>query len=106
MRFPPLSRLESRRIKTPEGGRRDFHLAASQPYEDLENTKHTIEVSAATAEANRPLASALDKLRTLALQLADFSKDRKKNRIRRPQDRHPGFQAISRGGRDFRPRPP
>jgi hypothetical protein len=56
----------------------DFHLAASQLYEDLENAKHTIEVSAATAEANRPLASSLDKLRNIALRLADFSRGHKK----------------------------
>jgi hypothetical protein len=56
----------------------DFHLAASQLYEDLENAKHAIEASAATVDANRPLASSLDKLRGVALRLADFSRSHKK----------------------------
>jgi hypothetical protein len=64
----------------------DFHHAASQLYEDLENSKHAVEVSAATAEANRPLASLLDKLRGLALRLADFSRNRKKPDANSPED--------------------
>jgi hypothetical protein len=56
----------------------DFHAAASQLYEDLENAKHTMEVTAETAEANRPVASALDQLRALALRLAELSRDHKK----------------------------
>ena len=56
----------------------DFHLAASQLYEDLENAVHTVEVGAATADANRSLASSLDKLRGLALRLADVSRNHKK----------------------------